>query len=417
MGCVQSKEKDTPSFKGVSTELPPATTAPNVVCTSAGAQPVACLKGQPAVTPQEASTRTPAAAGKAQADVKKPEVDGIVEGGAEHDNQGCVTQEGVADDADVALCPTNIEAVGLKHIGFGPLKKENQDEYYVQITDFAGQPNSSLFCVFDGHGTYGKDAATFCRQELPLLLDEELSELFAVGDGKTADSELAGAVELIICEVFMETEKRLQQSGVNVQSSGTTATVVYQLRNKLWVASAGDSRVILCSSVGGCWKERPLTIDHRPARRSERARVEAAGGRVEPKRLPSGKLVGEPRLWLQHIPTPGLLLSRSIGDDMATSVGCTAQPEVTHTSLRPGDTYLVLGSDGVWDVLTNQQVCDIACSCPTPEAACQKVLEASLLEWEERLAADNVTVLVVKYMWGEDNAPVQAAVSGAPATT
>lgn len=39
-------------------------------------------------------------------------------------------------------------------------------------------------------------------------------------------------------------------------------------------------------------------------------RVEAAGGRVEPKKLPSGKTVGEPRLWLQHIPSPGLLLSR-----------------------------------------------------------------------------------------------------------
>jgi len=39
-------------------------------------------------------------------------------------------------------------------------------------------------------------------------------------------------------------------------------------------------------------------------------RIEAAGARVAPKRLPSGRTVGEPRLWLQHAGGPGLLLSR-----------------------------------------------------------------------------------------------------------
>ena len=56
---------------------------------------------------------------------------------------------------------------------------------------------------------------------------------------------------------------------------------------------------------------------------------------MEPKRLPSGKTVGEPRLWLANLPSPGLLLSRSIGDDMATSVGCTARPEITFVAMRP----------------------------------------------------------------------------------
>lgn len=39
-------------------------------------------------------------------------------------------------------------------------------------------------------------------------------------------------------------------------------------------------------------------------------RIEAAGARVAPKRLPSGRSVGEPRLWLQDAGGPGLLLSR-----------------------------------------------------------------------------------------------------------
>lgn len=54
------------------------------------------------------------------------------------------------------------------------------------------------------------------------------------------------------------------------------------------------------------------------------------------------------------------MLSRSIGDGMATSVGCTAEPEVTAMDLRPQvDGYLVTASDGVWDVLDNTDVCKV----------------------------------------------------------
>lgn len=107
----------------------------------------------------------------------------------------------------------------------------------------------------------------------------------------------------------------------------------------------------------GGYRPQPLTLDHRPRRPSERERVEAAGARVQPKRLPSGRLVGEPRLWLQEYESPGLLLSRSLGDLMASTVGCTSDPEVTYVTLQPGrDQYLVMATDGVWDVLTNEQV-------------------------------------------------------------
>lgn len=45
---------------------------------------------------------------------------------------------------------------------------------------------------------------------------------------------------------------------------------------------------------------------------------------------------------------------------MATSVGCTAEPEVTAMDLRPHvDGYLVTASDGVWDVLDNTDVCKV----------------------------------------------------------
>lgn len=95
--------------------------------------------------------------------------------------------------------------------------------------------------------------------------------------------------------------------------------------------------------------------------------MNAAGGRVEPKRLPGGRVVGEPRLWLQDMPLPGLLLSRSIGDLTAASVGCTNKPEITYVTLRPRiDNYIAMASDGVWDVLSNDQVSTAAMQAGMP---------------------------------------------------
>ncbi|KAG2493088.1 hypothetical protein HYH03_008751 [Edaphochlamys debaryana] len=294
-------------------------------------------------------------------------------------------------------------AAGLKHIGFGPLKKENQDEYFCQVGGFGGQKDGSCYCIFDGHGNYGRDAAHFCRQELPVLFDAELRRYYerAAAEG-VKDPSAKELIEPILSDAFVETERRLHQAGINVSSSGTTASVIFQNRASVWVAAAGDSRVLCIAQLDNQWKVQPLTLDHRPSRKTEKFRVEAAGGRVEPKRLPSGKTVGEPRLWLAHLPSPGLLLSRSIGDDMATSVGCTARPEVTFMALRPFlDQYLVIASDGVWDVLSNDTVAQLVGDAADPEAACQAVLEAALLEWEERLAADNISIIVVQLVWGD----------------
>lgn len=77
-------------------------------------------------------------------------------------------------------CTVLLQAAGLKHIGFGPFKRENQDEFFIQVGDFGGVPGGNLFCVFDGHGTHGKDAALYSRQLLPRLLDVELRKYFMV---------------------------------------------------------------------------------------------------------------------------------------------------------------------------------------------------------------------------------------------
>ena len=68
-----------------------------------------------------------------------------------------------------------------------------------------------------------------------------------------------------------------QEVKINLDSSGTTASMVFQQGQHLWVASCGDSRVILCSrraSASGKshWHVEPLTHDHRVTCPKEAAR-------------------------------------------------------------------------------------------------------------------------------------------------
>lgn len=96
--------------------------------------------------------------------------------------------------------------------------------------------------------------------------------------------------------------------------------------------------------------------------------------RLKPVTCHKGGSDGESKSWrLEHSfrssnvsrinHTMCLSLSRSIGDETASSVGCTARPEVTYFALRPGlDAYLVIASDGVWDVMSNDEVRERDCS-------------------------------------------------------
>ena len=56
---------------------------------------------------------------------------------------------------------------------------------------------------------------------------------------------------------------------------------------------------------------------------------------------------------------PGLSMSRSLGDTIAHSVGCSCEPDITHTVLGLSDKIIVIASDGVWEFLTNETVADI----------------------------------------------------------
>lgn len=66
--------------------------------------------------------------------------------------------------------------------------------------------------------------------------------------------------------------------------------------------------------------------------------------------------MGPARVWLADQDIPGLAMSRSLGDLVAASVGVSCEPEILELTLQPEDRFIVIGSDGVFEFLTNETI-------------------------------------------------------------
>jgi serine/threonine protein phosphatase PrpC len=154
--------------------------------------------------------------------------------------------------------------------------------------------------------------------------------------------------------------------------------------NELYTANVGDSRTVLISVDEDDSKKvkvRSLTTDHKPDFQSEKNRIHTRGGRVAQAQDFRGRFSGPQRVWVKNVNSPGLAMSRSIGDCIAHSVGCSCEPDVTLTLLTPQDKIVLLASDGIWEFLSNQQVANIVYqyfSKDAPEAAANALVSVAL---------------------------------------
>lgn len=98
-------------------------------------------------------------------------------------------------------------------------------------------------------------------------------------------------------------------------SGSTCCSVLFDCKT-IFVANCGDSRAIMCSysnKIGIRIKQ--LSNDHKPSLPEEMGRIRKSGGRIETFKGMNGENLGPERVWLMNEDTPGLAMSRSIGDN------------------------------------------------------------------------------------------------------
>lgn len=258
--------------------------------------------------------------------------------------------------------------------GFSPnsLEKPNQDSFFAKV-NFMERPNYHLFGVCDGHGVHGHLVSQYVTKHLQIQLAKKILMAEA---GKKPDTEgLPGSQpgatnqpiaveELIFAAVDSCVKDLASRSGIDLMFSGTTCNFCLIKDDLLYVTNIGDSRAILgFEEKAGLVQAKALSYDHKPEFESEKARILKNNGRIGKIQTQSGHFVGPDRVWLKEEDLPGLAMTRSIGDLVAESVGVTWKPgsppltaEITIYRLCIEDKIIVIASDGVWEVMENQEV-------------------------------------------------------------
>ncbi|KAE8660918.1 putative protein phosphatase 2C 52 [Hibiscus syriacus] len=274
----------------------------------------------------------------------------------------------------------------------------NQDAMIVW-EDF--MPEDATFCgVFDGHGPYGHHVARKVRDALPLQLLSSLhscqSRQNGTGqtcfkgsskkklDGGDLEKDVTAEERLTSLwrEAFMKSYKAMDKelrshSNLDCFCSGSTAVSIVKQGSNLFMGYIGDSRAVMGSKDSNdSMVAVQLTVDLKPDLPTER--IKKCKGRVF-------ALQDEPevcRVWLPFDDAPGLAMARAFGDFCLKEYGVISMPEFSHRLLTERDQFIVLASDGVWDVLSNREVVEIVSSAPSRSSAARILVDTAAREWK-----------------------------------
>ncbi|XVF56406.1 hypothetical protein PTKIN_Ptkin06aG0118100 [Pterospermum kingtungense] len=300
-------------------------------------------------------------------------------------------------------------------------KGTNQDAMIVW--ENFGSRTDTVFCgVFDGHGPYGHMVAKRVRDHLPLKLsahwevnistEDVVKEISLNTAGSmnsedtafmSADEESKASEDLEEAEKHPEIFQTLKESflkafkvmdrelrmhaNIDCFCSGTTAVTLVKQGPYLVIGNVGDSRAVLGTrDKNSSLTAVQLTVDLKPNLPAEAERIRKCKGRVF-------ALQDEPevaRVWLPNNDSPGLAMARAFGDFCLKDFGLISVPEISCRRLTEKDEFIVLATDGIWDVLSNKEVVDIVASSPARSSAAQVLVESAVRAWKYKYPTSKV---------------------------
>ncbi|GER55143.1 protein phosphatase 2C family protein [Striga asiatica] len=232
---------------------------------------------------------------------------------------------------------------------------------------------SAFYGVFDGHG--GPEAASFVRRNAIKFFFED------VNFPNTCEINDAFLMEVENClrKGYLLADMALADDSTVSSSSGTTALTTLVIGRLLMVANVGDCRAVLCRKGHAI----NMSQDHRPNHLAERQRVEELGGFID-----DGYLNGV------------LSVTRALGDwDMKLPRGSAspliAEPEFRQVTLTEDDEFLIIGCDGIWDVMSSQQAVSLVRRGLRRHDDPEQCAKDLVMEALRLNTFDNLTVIIV----------------------
>jgi serine/threonine protein phosphatase PrpC len=303
--------------------------------------------------------------------------------------------------------PADLQVAAGVYAAMGP--RDTMEDRHVVIRGLGGDPRLHFAGVFDGHR--GAQAAHYAALHLPRALQVATVKALAQqrsqggaspvatvttpassgssGARSSSQDPAVAAAVAALKDSFLtvdagfhkewqqEIAVKARRSNAKEPYPGTTALAAVIAGGMLLVANAGDSRAVL--SRGG--RAVGLSRQHTAELLDERARIEAAGGKV----------VSRGGSW--RVGDAALQVTRALGDfDLKASDGVTAEPEVVEVPLQEEDQFLILASDGLWDVVSDQEAVGLVMDTVKDPSLCAKRL---VLEAMSRSSQDNVSIAII----------------------
>ena len=223
------------------------------------------------------------------------------------------------------------------------------------IENFNGDPNQILFCLFDGHG--GGAVSKFLKNNFAEEMKKFLPFYNYAGD---------------FANLFKLLDEKIKS--LNLPKVGSTANISYIDRKNgkryLHCANVGDTRSILVKRN----RTIRLSYDDRVSDPKERERIIKQGG-----------VIFDERIYGQ------LMLSRCFGDWGLKKYGVIVSPHVANIELSSDDLFLIIATDGVWDVLSDEEIINLT----KTNSNALEISKNIIVEALRRNSDDNISCFVI----------------------
>ncbi|CAI0461037.1 unnamed protein product [Linum tenue] len=233
------------------------------------------------------------------------------------------------------------------------------EDYVVSDLKHVHNHDLGLFAIFDGH--LGHDVANYLQNH---LFDNILKEKDFWTDTESA-----------IRNAYKKTDEEILAKALTLGKGGSTAvTAILIDGEKLVVANVGDSRAVLCRN--GLPKQ--LSVDHEPSK--EKRMIESRGGFVS-------NIPGDvPRVDGQ------LAVARAFGDK-SLKIHLSSEPDVSEEAVDDEAEFIILASDGIWKVMSNEVAVDSIKAIKDPQLAAKHLIDEAL----SRKSKDDISCIVVRF--------------------
>lgn len=239
------------------------------------------------------------------------------------------------------------------------------------------------FAVYDGHGEKGKESSEMIKDFINKVLNQDKFELSGLSN--------INQVKNYFDKVYTNLQNQFKKKPNDFELSGSCSVSMLFIEPYLYSINLGDSRGVLGSTKDGKRIAIEMTSDHKPNRENEMRRILDSGGQV------LSKHGGVYRITKKNDDLPGLAVSRTVGDIIGHECGIISLPEYIVKEVDLDDNFIVIGSDGVWDIMGSSEVVGFIFE-KLENKKCQKDQLAQMLVEECRLRWELISLFKEKYV-------------------